>query len=134
MTQEKVNPSDEKPQQSYSCCGSGSDEMENTVSDQDMAQSEKIKSDIRKQYAEIATGKMNLPSVSEQADSQVSTQSNQEDHTDYSKGELSSIPAESNLGLGSGNPVKLVTPSKALACFSLSLTIFGLPLPASTPP
>jgi ubiquinone/menaquinone biosynthesis C-methylase UbiE len=107
MTQEKVNPSDEKPQQSYSCCGSDSGEMENTVSEQDMAQSEKIKSDIRKQYAEIATGKMNLPSVSGQADSQVTPQSNQEDYTDYSKGELSSIPAESNLGLGSGNPVKL---------------------------
>ncbi|MFX1506761.1 MAG: arsenite methyltransferase [Promethearchaeota archaeon] len=107
MTQEKDIPSDEKPRSSYSCCGSGSEEVENTMPEQDMAQSEKIKSDIRKQYAEIATGKMNLSSVSEQVDSQVATNSNQEVYTDYSKEELSSIPKESNLGLGSGNPVKL---------------------------
>ncbi|UCG04721.1 MAG: arsenite methyltransferase [Candidatus Heimdallarchaeota archaeon] len=72
-----------------------------------MIQSEKIRSDIRKQYSEIATGKMDLPSISEQADSQVAIQSNQEGYTDYSREELSSIPEESNLGLGSGNPVKL---------------------------
>ncbi|MFW9906650.1 MAG: arsenite methyltransferase [Candidatus Thorarchaeota archaeon] len=107
MTKEKVIPSDEKPQQSYSCCGSGSDEGKNTVSEQDMAQSEKIRTDIRKQYAKIATGEMNLPGVSESADSQVTTKSNQKSYTDYSKEELSRIPAESNLGLGSGNPVKL---------------------------
>ncbi|MFX0210873.1 MAG: hypothetical protein ACFFDT_33145, partial [Candidatus Hodarchaeota archaeon] len=107
MTEEKVIPSDEKPRQSYSCCGSGSDEVKSTASGQDMAQSEKIRSDIRKQYTEIVTGKIDLSSVSEQADSQVAIQSNQEGYTDYSDEELSSIPEESNLGLGSGNPVKL---------------------------
>ena len=107
MTEEKVIPSDEKPRQSYSCCGSGPDEVENMAPDQDMAQSEKIRSEIRKQYTEIATGKMKLSSVSEQVDPQITTQSNQKGYTDYSQEELSNIPTESNLGLGSGNPVKL---------------------------
>lgn len=101
MTEQKEIPSDEKPQQSYSCCGSRADEMKNTFTEQNMAQSEKIRSDIRKQYAEIATGKKNIPSASEQPDQ------SGEVYTDYSVEELSSIPEESNLGLGSGNPVKL---------------------------
>lgn len=101
MTEQKGIPSDEKPRPSYSCCGSGLDEVENTSSEQDMAQSEKIRSDIRKQYAEIATGTKDIPIVPEQLDQ------GGEVYSDYSVEELSSIPDESNLGLGSGNPIKL---------------------------
>ncbi|MHA2247110.1 MAG: arsenite methyltransferase [Candidatus Hodarchaeales archaeon] len=101
MTEQKEIPSNEKPQQRYSCCGSKADEMENASSDQDIAQSGKIRSDIRKQYAEIATDEKNIYSASEQPNQ------SGEDYTDYSAEELSSIPKESNLGLGSGNPIKL---------------------------
>ncbi|MFX1283419.1 MAG: arsenite methyltransferase [Promethearchaeota archaeon] len=107
MTEQKVIPSDEKPRQSYACCGSGSDEVKNTSSEQDMTQSERIRLNIRKQYAEIATGKADNLIASEQSDPKLTIQESQESYTDYSEEDLSSIPKESNLGLGSGNPIKL---------------------------
>ncbi len=79
----------------YQCCGGESGETTSTI------EQEKARKEIREQYKNIASGKLNTSTQQEET----STSKGQSPF--YSKEELSSIPKDSNLGLGSGNPVAL---------------------------
>ena len=103
MTEEKTTKLEEKQPGSYSCCGSGSSETENTARESSTAQADDVRRKVRSQYAAIASGDLELenPSPSEQ----VSREG--DNYTEYSQDELTSLPEGANLGLGSGNPVAL---------------------------
>ncbi len=108
MTEQKVITPDNKPQRSYSCCGSGSNEAENTSTEQNTAQADSIRSKVRTQYAAIAKSDQNkIMNPPEQSEANSSKARENINYTEYSPEELESIPKDSNLGLGSGNPISL---------------------------
>jgi SAM-dependent methyltransferase len=108
MTDQKVVTSDKKPQRSYSCCGSGSSDADNTSLEQNTAQADSVRSKVRTQYAAIAKGDQNeIINLPEQSEANPSSTKSNPNYTEYTAEELASIPADSNLGLGSGNPISL---------------------------
>ncbi|MFX0086869.1 MAG: arsenite methyltransferase [Candidatus Hodarchaeota archaeon] len=108
MNEQKATILDKKPQRSYSCCGSGSNEVENTSLEQNTAQADSIRSKVRTQYAAIAKGDQNkIVNPPEQSEANPSRTKEKDNYTEYSAEELASIPEDSNLGLGSGNPISL---------------------------
>ncbi|MFX1538663.1 MAG: arsenite methyltransferase [Promethearchaeota archaeon] len=66
-----------------------------------------VRKAVREQYANIATG--HGSSSDSNSVEQPGTPKEQSNLMDYSKEELQSIPKDSNLGLGSGNPVALAS-------------------------
>ncbi|NHJ86951.1 MAG: arsenite methyltransferase [Asgard group archaeon] len=80
-----------------SCC---STEDSNAFSESDN-EKEKARREIRERYTNLAEGKISEVSKAEKETTEAAASS----HPLYSKEELQSIPKDSNLGLGSGNPV-----------------------------
>ncbi|MFW9779839.1 MAG: arsenite methyltransferase [Candidatus Heimdallarchaeota archaeon] len=88
---------------SYSCCGSTSTSEK---SSQEIIDETAVRKEVRNQYRSIAT----KTHKSEDIGSEILKQNIEEsDYTWYSEEELDSIPQGANLGLGSGNPVKLAS-------------------------
>ena len=94
---------------SYSCCGSASNDGSQPVTSEKQAQEVDIRRKIREQYATIASSESKPEMKNKQGQSieDISNSGNETSYTDYSKEDLSNIPQDANLNLGSGNPVKL---------------------------
>ena len=88
-----------RSQDSY-CCGNASTENKDEIQLDELSQETKIRKFIRNEYGAIASDNQESPKLE-------STASVESGYTDYSKEEFNAIPKQANLGLGSGNPVKL---------------------------
>jgi SAM-dependent methyltransferase len=109
METQKMEDQEQDQPESYSCCGSESKEELEPTTTEKRAQEVEVRRKIREQYATIATSKSKLEVKKEPEESkeESSPSKNVTSYTDYSGEELSNIPKEANLNLGSGNPVKL---------------------------
>ncbi len=105
MTDPKENIQENQPAKSYQCCGSKSEEQNTNLTKDEQLSETAIRKAVRDQYGAIASG-TNSP-TDEQLLEKTSCCGGKEDYTDYSNEELEQIPAGANLGLGSGNPIRL---------------------------
>ncbi len=100
MTKEQdIQTEKTRSQESY-CCGNASTEDKEDTQLDKLSEENKIRKFVRNEYGTIASGNQGVPNL----DPTISAESN---YTDYTKEELETIPKQANLGLGSGNPVRL---------------------------
>ena len=105
LTEQKDVIQEKSAERSYQCCGSESKRQDTTSTEFDTTKETQIRKDIREQYGKIASG--DYASSKEQELDNTSCCGDQKSYTDYSKEELENIPEGANLGLGSGNPIRL---------------------------
>ncbi|MHA1977752.1 MAG: arsenite methyltransferase [Candidatus Hodarchaeales archaeon] len=105
MTEQKNVIQEESTVKSYQCCGSESKEQGETSTELSRVNKTNVHKSVREQYGAIASG--TYDSSTDQEIENTSCCGDQEDYTGYSKEELAKIPEGANLGLGSGNPIRL---------------------------
>ncbi|MHA1995674.1 MAG: arsenite methyltransferase [Candidatus Hodarchaeales archaeon] len=105
MTEEKPISQEETSAKSYQCCGSESKGQESTSEVLNKTNETEVRKAVREQYGALASG--NIMSSLDQDLENTSCCGDQETYTDYSQEELENIPKGANLGLGSGNPIRL---------------------------